>query len=224
VTDPAPLNVDPQTGELVPCRGCEQLTRQVERAKEDYSLQERALRSERRLRAKAEKERDDAFAEDPDADQVREVLEHWRELLHPRALIPLGGKRAEKVRGRLSEGHTVRDLKQAVDGARAFPYDVGYGRRSASGSKDQQRTDLTYVCRDETTVAKLQALALSAPFPGDGPGDEDRPLEAFVELYVLAVAALDDAGVPGGGAVHERVGWLVREDRSNVVPLRRDVA
>lgn len=50
----------------------------------------------------------------PNPSAVRQVFEHWRNRLHPKAKSTADRRR--KIQARLSEGYTVEQLKRAVDG------------------------------------------------------------------------------------------------------------
>ena len=65
-------------------------------------------------------------------DEVREVFAHWQEVLHhPKAI--LDSKRKSKIRARLKAGHTVEDLKQAIDGCASSPHHMGDNDRGKDG-------------------------------------------------------------------------------------------
>ena len=98
---------------------------------------------------------------DPRASDIMDVLEHWRTVCkHPKADIPLDGKRAEYVAKMLAVPFTVEDIKQACDGVAKFPYEE-YGQHYAEpGPKRKRRTDIPYICRDEVKLAQLRDLAV----------------------------------------------------------------
>lgn len=59
---------------------------------------------------------------------VRAVFAYWQERTdHPRA--KLGDDKRKKIRARLDEGYTVDELKQAVDGCCATPWNMGHNPR-----------------------------------------------------------------------------------------------
>lgn len=85
----------------------------------------------------------------PDADGVREVFAHYR-TYHPRAFPAPKAKGQEwrKIRERLREGHTVEDLKAAIDGYHRSPFHCG---ENDTGAK---YLDLELFVRDGSHVAK----------------------------------------------------------------------
>lgn len=93
---------------------------------------------------------------DARVDEIGEVLEHWRAVCHPRALIPIDGARAKAVKDRLEEGSTVEDLRAAIDYVVEYPYMAEFGVRHCEPGKGRRRNDeLTVIFRDEAHVAKL---------------------------------------------------------------------
>lgn len=211
IGDPIPTVIDPESGELVPCAGCQEREEQLQAV--DIQRRKDAQRIHL-LNIQLEQAR----AEEPDAEDTRQVLDYWKQKLAPRAKTPLAGKRATKVRARLREGHTVEALKLAIDGAAAFPYDVGYGNRAAEGKKQQRRVDLDYICRDEAIVDKLGML---------GVGRKLAPLgvEVLAEAYLGLRDLLLDRGLPvRENGVYSVVRDLIDQGPSNVVPLRREAA
>lgn len=89
--------------------------------------------------------------------EVLEVLNYWRDKLHPGA-TSFRGERQKKVLEALKEGHTVAKLKQVVDGYAAFPYVVN-SRRVAYGTPAQRRVDAELIFRDEQRIDQGVAFA-----------------------------------------------------------------
>lgn len=86
---------------------------------------------------------------EPRASQdVQDVFSHWQRVMnHPQAR--LDEKRAKAIGRRLADGYTVADLRQAVDGCRLTPHNMG---------QNEQRTvydDIELICRDGPHVDRF---------------------------------------------------------------------
>lgn len=104
---------------------------------------------------------------DPKLEDIMEVLEYWRDRTnHPGAKLPVDGKRFKSVKTRLNDGFSTDQLKRAIDGVAAFPYEGDYGKRYAENDKGRKRKDelILHVMRDEQQVEARIRLAA-----GDGP-------------------------------------------------------
>lgn len=87
-------------------------------------------------------------------DRVRQVFEHWQVVMdHPKA--KLDDKRRAKIKKRLADGYTVRDLCAAVDGCRRSPHHMGENDRGT------RYDDIELICRDAPHVDKFIKLANS---------------------------------------------------------------
>lgn len=159
MTDAAPLIRDD-------CPGCQQLLGLLGTA-EDANTElgrqvaglERLLKRSGMAEVALKQELDRQREEEPEADEIRAVLTHWKlRLGHTRAKTPLAGARANKVRARLRERFTVADLKLAIDGCAKLPY-VGAGGRKAAGKPKERFDDLTLICRDESSVERFMSYA-----------------------------------------------------------------
>ena len=129
-----------------------------------------------------------------DADDIREVFEHWvsgwRRVVGGKRPPVLDEKRRGKIRARLREGRTVAECKQAIDGMWATPHNV-----------ENKHWDIELVCRDASKFERFLALgttALPLEFqapkrtsePTDPMSDEQRQqaLELAARLEDLAAA------------------------------------
>jgi hypothetical protein len=199
-------------GELIDCPDCTNL--------------ERALRTERRLRAKAEKERALALGDEPEADDIREVAAYWQRHYGRRTVKPGGSDgRWDAVRRILREGYTVERIKLAIDGAMACPYSR-YGVRVAvpAGSHDKRRDDLKFICASGDRVEDLEKYGLQAKLGSLYP---DCYVEAYLHIRdLLLEAGLVDRSRGPFMAVQELLAvWRrVEGEPSNVVPIRREAA
>lgn len=118
--------IDSATGEVV-APDTETLAAELRNLRERNGALQEALTSQNRKLAAAKAEQTRAAGSEPDAADIRAVLEHWRDTYHPKAKIPLDGERAKKVRARLGDGFTVDQLKQALDLAGADDWFVQHG-------------------------------------------------------------------------------------------------
>lgn len=90
---------------------------------------------------------------EPDrAAEIREVFAYWQtELNHPRA--KLDDKRRKKIRDRLKDGYSARDLMDAVDGIQKSPHHMGENDRATVYD------DIELICRDGPHVDKFIKLS-----------------------------------------------------------------
>ena len=90
---------------------------------------------------------------EPDrADEIRQVFAYWQtELNHPRA--KLDDKRKRKIRDRLKDGYSARDLMDAIDGVQKSPHHMGENDRATVYD------DLELICRDGPHVDKFIKLS-----------------------------------------------------------------
>lgn len=97
-------------------------------------------------------------AVDPQAAVVRGRLERWQRKCHPKAKIPVEGKRWKIVKARLADGYTPEQLDAVIDVAAALPFEQ-FGRRYCeAGPGRVRRDDITFVFADETRVDRLLTL------------------------------------------------------------------
>lgn len=118
---------------------------------------ERELRVRRATITRMRNDRDGQEAMHPLAEPGREVFEHWRAKLAPKAR-EFTGARFDAVVARLGAGASVEELKQAIDGIALFPY-VGRGGRAAHGKATERQAELALICRSESHVQRYAAYA-----------------------------------------------------------------
>lgn len=94
----------------------------------------------------------------PDGD-VLEVFEYWREKMGKTKRVKLDAKRKGKIRGRLKDGFTVDDIKQAIDGCAGSSFHMGDNK---GGTKHD---DLELICRDSVKVEMFMGMKTQAPRP-----------------------------------------------------------
>lgn len=194
-------------GEIGECPRCDEEKRRADTIQTDLELAEKELQAKRRRISQLQKEMEDLRAEEPESQEIREVCAHWI-AYHPTAKCPPGGKRWEKVRARLKDKFTAERICLAIDVAHAFPYEL-YGNRfrdPVKGSKE--RVDLTYICRDETTVERLEKIGLGV-MTKTGAGLPPAR-QFFAEAFIAIGDQLAEAGVPGESTL-DRVNTLMEE-------------
>ncbi len=92
-------------------------------------------------------------------DGALEVFEYWqRSLNHPTA--KLDAKRVKAIRGRLSDGYSIADLCQAVDGCKLSPHHQG------KNDTNTVYDDIELICRDGPKVDNFRKIAQRGPGNG----------------------------------------------------------
>ncbi len=120
----------------------------------DLQHAEQQIRVMRRAIASLQRDLEEKEGADPRFNDAKDVFEHWRAVVHPGSdRVVFGPKRRKAVLARLKEGHTVDELKRAIDGYAADAY---------VGENGVRYDDLELICRDETQVAKGVARADAA--------------------------------------------------------------
>lgn len=100
-------------------------------------------------------------AVDPDAETIGDVLSYWKDKTnHPRSQIPVDGKRWRIVKARMKDGFTADQLRRAIDGVAAFPWEGAYGERFADpGEGRKRKDDLSHAMGDEEKTERRIRLA-----------------------------------------------------------------
>lgn len=116
----------------------EELEGQVERLREDAEgWQMQAVQNLRQLTA-LRNEIKRARAQDPSADTIRGLFEHWKLRTGKRSSTRLTDDRFDAVKARLDEGYDVDDVRHAIEGAAIAAF-VDKGGKV--------HNDLTLICR-----------------------------------------------------------------------------
>ena len=143
---------------------------------------------------KAQVERD--LGEDAESAVVIDIIEYWAATTgHGKAKVSAAGERAKYVRKALKLGHTPDELKEAIDGAAAYPFVVNK-QRSKTGKDPEGKDrydDLPTVFRDEVQIQRMRKLAqrkttlppaASAPDPLDVTPGLKQPIDrVLVAIY-----------------------------------------
>jgi len=172
--------------------------------------------------------------ESAEAKVVMEVIEYYAMTTgHTGTKVTAIGANADAVRKAIRMGHTVAELKEAVDGAAKFPFVRNY-RRSATGSRKERYDTLATVLRDENQIMKLRELAGVQPDAKTGEASE-TPIgtaEAWRKLhypFARVMAALWDLkgeiGAPGPDVrtaqcpVHSGPGLVARRSEDGLMSV-----
>lgn len=170
--------IDTDTGQVVTtdaaCPSCALHRARLEATDTDLANAERELRKLRRNLTRLENELTHQRQIQRDGAVIAEIADYWREVCnHPRAVVEVEGERAGKVWARIKGGHSVEQIKRAIRGAGAYPY-----QRYAERFKEQQpnsirRDDLAFICASDARIELLceyankdQRYLQSEPPPG----------------------------------------------------------
>ena len=147
------------------CKECESwqqvardATDAAARAQEHLEDAERDMRVMRAKITRLQNQIEREHGESAEAKVVMEVIEYYAMTTgHTGTKVTAIGANADAVRKAIRMGHTVAELKEAVDGAAKFPFVRNY-RRSATGSRKERYDTLATVLRDENQIM-LRRLA-----------------------------------------------------------------
>jgi hypothetical protein len=149
--------VDPETGELVEhvCPGCEERDVQIAGLHQTLDMQARKLgRLERQLAD------EDPASHHPQSKEIGELIDHWKAVTgHPRA--KRSKDRYEVIKARLKDGYTLDDLRLAITGIGAFPYNRN-GRREREGRPSERYDKLSIALGSGENVERFANLGARA--------------------------------------------------------------
>lgn len=117
-----------------------------------------------------------ATPNDPDADSVSTVFEHWKRVMQsPRSR--LDDKRRRAINAAIKLGYTTRELLKAVDGCSKSPHNMGLNDRQTKFN------DIELILRNAANIDRFIGLAdnppaSSAPRPAGQPLNKQEALEA----------------------------------------------
>lgn len=151
----------------------------------DYETLERENRMLRRRNSSLQGEVTKLRVEDPQAQVVRDRLERWQRKCHPKAKIPIDGKRWKIVKARLAEGYTPEQLDAVIDLAASMPFEQFGNRYCEAGPGRIRRDDLTFLFADETRVDRLLASTVDNDHE-----DYRRWLHGVLKEYPQLIPAL----------------------------------
>jgi hypothetical protein len=141
----------------------------------------------------------------------RDVFEHWvagwRRIVKGTRPPVLDEKRRGKIRARLADGYAVEDLKRAIDGMWATPWNV-----------EGKHWDIELVCRDSGKVDRFMGLA-PALAPPPAAAEPEEPHEPYVPPTPEAIAALALLRLPVPGDIAAEV-FAADAERGSDVRLR----
>ena len=153
---------DPETGEAR-CDRCRDMEDQVK----GFELKARSdARAIGVLERKISEEHDPAHH--PLGADIVKLIDHWRDLCHPKATI--GKARVKLVKARLADGFALDSedwlpdhptLTLAVDGIASHPY-LLYGKRKREGGQDNRYDDLKDCLGDEPKVEETARAGWAA--------------------------------------------------------------
>lgn len=141
---------------ILVCERCKELRRDRDLLEADLKNAEKDLRAQRRSVQALKREFARVMAEHPSSPDVKLVLEHWQQVIAPRAKIPPDGIRARKVLEQLRH-YSVDELCHAVDACAESDFHMGRSKKTAGRSHN----DIELICRDEAHVERF--LAMYAP-------------------------------------------------------------
>lgn len=138
------------------CPDCLQAAELNERLGHELAAQQGIARREAMRAMAAERRLSEMREDDPDSEQIRSILELWRELTgHKRAKIPASGKRWAAVKRALKD-HTEGEVIEAIEGLALFPY-VGAHGRKPDGVEKERYDDVEHALRDEITIQRFRS-------------------------------------------------------------------
>lgn len=133
---------------------------------DDLQLSDKEVRRLRRANASLLNKLNEQRADSPLANEVREVLEHYVTRFQKSKAFKVGpdGARWVLVEKALKGDHTVSDLKEAIDGLRAFPFVGGGGvkGRTATGTEDERYDEIKYCLQDDMSITRFRKYAQKA--------------------------------------------------------------
>ncbi len=141
------------------CEGCARYRDQLTAMTVDLQNLEVDLRVQRRVAAALKAEMTRRDREEISQAEVEEVFEHWQRVFGKQR-SRLGEERQKKIRARIREGHSVEELKWAVDGCHGDAWWQGENSRGyrcedvADILRNEKRVDRFLELRDEQRVRR----------------------------------------------------------------------
>lgn len=133
---------------------------------DDLQGSEREVRRLRRVETALKNKLNEQRADSPLAGEIREVLEYYVTRFQKTRSFKVGpgGARWALVEKALQGDHTVSDLKEAIDGLRAFPFVGGGGvkGRTASGTEDERYDEIKYCVQNDMDIDRFRKYAQKA--------------------------------------------------------------
>ncbi len=136
----------------------------------------------------------------PEAEVFQHWVEGWRRTTGGIRTPKLDAKRRAKIRGRLREGFTVKDLKLAVDGLWSSAWHLG------ENPDGKRYTDIELVCRDTSHVERFMGLAT-----------EQQPPEEQPSLLTHIAKAEEGPRVPAPPGFLKRMAEVLSSDKPELL-------
>jgi hypothetical protein len=129
---------------------------------DDYAASEKEVRRLRRVVMSLQRELNDKREDSPRAKDIREILDYYVTLFGKTRAFKVGPdtQRWKDVDNAL-KAHTVKEIKEAIDGLHALPY-VGPHGRVPSGSEDQRHDEIDIPLRNEKTIDRFRGYVSKA--------------------------------------------------------------
>lgn len=145
---------------MVSCPNCERNQRMAKGAMIDAENLEVDLRAARRRIKDLEKRLDTERKADPQFEAAREVFEYWTTTQKNPERCLFTADRQRKLIARLNEGHTIDELKEAIDGAAVGAFEKD-GVRYDSISTIFKGGDSVRLYRQKARANKIDGSNLS---------------------------------------------------------------
>ena len=140
-----------------------------------------------------------------DAHQIREVYEYWRDKTghHQARLLP---ERAQKIRARLKQGFSVKELCVAIDGCLLSPHHTG------DNEAGEQYTWIETIMKNGSSVEKHIERAMEGqPIEASAPRQRDPRIE---EVRKQIESAKAQGRTQDANRLNKRLRELLQETRS----------
>ena len=143
------------------CTDCQRAALIEDELRADYEALDRASKWQQRRILSLERQLAEERESGPKAKDTRELFTYWQERCgHPNT--KLGEKRMTAIQSALGQ-FTVAEIRQAIDGAAAMPFQVNAERRP-EGTKKQRYDDIELICRNEVNVERFMAIGEQSKF------------------------------------------------------------
>ena len=94
---------------------------------------------------------------------VENVFEHWKKVMNKNNSAKLTKERTKLIKARFSEGYTVLEITQAIDGCAATPHNMG---QNDNGTRYD---DIALICRSGSHLERFAGNMVPAEYDGLSP-------------------------------------------------------